>query len=148
MANRCEIKPRLSASVEEHSHRDAVSMPHLSISEEIMIKSAMVAATFLFAVTTATAASFDCDKASTPDEKAICDTRNLNDADVRMSTMFDLATRMAAMGERDDLRAAQTRWLETRAKCNGDLACLKGAYDQRISELDKTFLDFEERAAP
>lgn len=104
-------------------------------------------AVMLLGATAAEAASFDCDKASAADEKTICENRSLNDADVRMSTMFDLAVNMVAMGERDSLRSAQTKWLETRTACNADTACLKGAYDQRIADLQKTFEDFELRAA-
>lgn len=93
------------------------------------------------------AASFDCDKASKPDEKAICADRTLNDADVRMTTMFDLAVDMVAMGERDSLRAAQKTWLEQRTSCGGDMACLNAAYDRRVTDLRKHFVDLESRAA-
>lgn len=93
------------------------------------------------------AASFDCDKANKADEKAICENRALNDADVRMSTMFELSTKLVAMGERDGLRATQLKWLEKRAACSGDIDCLRTVYDERIVELEKIFADFESRVA-
>jgi uncharacterized protein len=104
----------------------------------------LAAAAFLTVTATGTnAASFDCEKAGTADEKAICDNRALNDADVKMSTMFDLAVTMVAMGERDSLRAQQAKWLETRSACKADVACLKTAYDLRITDLGKSFVAFE-----
>jgi uncharacterized protein len=48
---------------------------------------ALAFATAIVASPLAHAASFDCDaKELKPDEKVICDTRALNDADVKMAT--------------------------------------------------------------
>ena len=112
-----------------------------------MIRFMTTAVLVFLASSAANAASFDCDKASKPDEKAICADHSLNDADVRMTTMFDLAIDMVAMGERDSLRAAQKTWLEQRTSCEGDIACLNAAYDRRVTDLRKHFVDLESRAA-
>jgi uncharacterized protein len=88
----------------------------------------------------AEAASFDCDNQSLqPDEKAICDTRSLNDADVKMVTTFDLLSGLMAMGSRGTLQDEQTAWLKKRQECGNDIACLKASYDSRLKQLDETY---------
>jgi uncharacterized protein len=88
----------------------------------------------------ANAASFDCDgQTLQPDEKAICDTRSLNDADVKMVTTFDLLSGLMAMGSRGTLQDEQTAWLKKRQECGKDFACLKASYDSRLKQLDETY---------
>jgi uncharacterized protein len=104
-----------------------------------MIRTALVLGLSFFAAGAAHAASFDCAKAEAPDEKAICADPALNDADVRMATMFEMETRLVAMGQRDVLRDQQKSWLESRQACNADVACLTKAYDRRLADLVKVF---------
>ena len=86
------------------------------------------------------AASFDCDaKELKPDEKAICDNRALNDADVRMATTFELLSGLLAMGSRGTLQDEQTAWLKKRQECGADAACLKAAYEERLKQLGETY---------
>ena len=86
------------------------------------------------------AASFDCDaKELKPDEKAICDNRALNDADVKMVTTFDLLSGLLAMGSRGTLQDEQTAWLKKRQECQADAACIKAAYDERLKQLGETY---------
>lgn len=88
----------------------------------------------------AQAASFDCDaKELKPDEKAICDNRALNDADVKMATTFELLSGLLAMGSRGTLQDEQTAWLKKRQECAADAACLKAAYDERLKQLGETY---------
>lgn len=103
-----------------------------------MLKSMSTIAVVLIA-TTAGAASFDCDQASKADEKAICENRALNDADVKMSTMFDIATKMVAMGERDGMRTAQLKWLENRSACAANLDCLLASMASEL-QISKRYL--------
>lgn len=92
----------------------------------------------------AEAASFDCSSADLKaDEKAICDNRDLNDADVRMVTTFDLVSQLLAMGSRGELQDAQIAWLTKRQACNADLACLRDAYASRLEELKAVFAKIE-----
>ena len=97
----------------------------------------------LFGMTFATAAqaaSFDCDaKELKADEKAVCDTRSLNDADVKMATTFEILAALLPMGARGTMQEQQTKWLEKRHACAADADCLKAAYEQRMKELDETF---------
>ena len=88
----------------------------------------------------AVAASFDCERTDlAPDEKTICETRALNDADVKMVTTFDILTILLAMGTRDALREEQSAWLKKRQACGGDAACLTTAYAERMKQLNQAF---------
>lgn len=91
-------------------------------------------------VSPASAASFDCSKTDlAADEKAICDNRALNDQDVKMATTFDILTQLMAMGARDTLRDEQSKWLKKRQECAADVACLTGAYEERMKRLGEAF---------
>ncbi|MGO8098394.1 lysozyme inhibitor LprI family protein [Rhizobium leguminosarum] len=97
-------------------------------------------AILLIAANLAQAASFDCDaKELKPDEKAICDSRALNDADVKMVTTFDLLSGLLAMGSRGTLQDEQTAWLKKRQECGADAACIKAAYDERLKQFGETY---------
>jgi uncharacterized protein len=52
----------------------------------------------------ASAASFDCRKASKPDEIAICDSRELSQLDVRMATLYETVIKLVGMGTRGALQ--------------------------------------------
>ncbi len=95
---------------------------------------------FVFLAPIATqAASFDCAKARAADEKAICRHRALEDADVRMATMFELEGHLLAMGGRGALQDAQVAWLKQRRHCGADVVCLTHSYDRRLAELQRVF---------
>lgn len=99
----------------------------------------------LLAPAAAHAASFDCAKARTADEKAICRHRALNDADVRMATLFEVDGHLLAMGGRGALQDAQVEWLKSRRRCGGDVACLTRSYDRRLAELQRVFDEIASR---
>ncbi|MGO8026533.1 lysozyme inhibitor LprI family protein [Rhizobium laguerreae] len=97
-------------------------------------------AILLIAANLAQAASFDCDaKELKPDEKAICDNRALNDADVKMVTTFELLSGLLAMGSRGTLQDEQTAWLKKRQECGADATCIKAAYDERLKQLGESY---------
>jgi uncharacterized protein len=83
------------------------------------------------------AASFDCDRARAPDEKAVCASRPLNDKDVRMALLYDINRKTLAMGGRGALEDAQQQWLRERRACGARRACLDRAYDRRLDELQR-----------
>lgn len=86
------------------------------------------------------AASFDCEKPElAPDEKAICDNRALNDADVKMVTTFDLLAGLLAMGARGTMQDEQSAWLKRRQACGSDAACIRTTYDERLKQLDDIY---------
>ena len=86
----------------------------------------------------AQAASFDCARARSPDEKAICANVALNDKDVRMSVLYDINRRTLAMGGRGALQDSQQEWLRDRRKCGANRACLNRSYDKRLDELERS----------
>lgn len=81
----------------------------------------------------ATAASFDCAKAQSRIEKAICADAEASDLDEYLGRYYS-AARSALGRAADCLRADQTQWLRTRNACN-DAACLKKVYLERLAEL-------------
>jgi uncharacterized protein len=85
------------------------------------------------------AASFDCSKAESADEKAICADRQLNDADVEMSVLYTQLKPLLGMGARGDMEDEQAAWLKRRASCGNDRACVGKAYEDRIRQLRNGF---------
>jgi uncharacterized protein len=81
------------------------------------------------------AASFDCAKAQTDDEKAICSDRALNDQDVEMSVLYTQLKPLLGMGARGDMEDAQVAWLKRREGCGSDRTCLSKAYEERLLQL-------------
>lgn len=92
----------------------------------------------LFAGTPALSASFDCSTARATDEKAICNSCDLAQLDVKMDTLYGVISRLSAMGARGDLRDTQRAWLARRSLCGSDASCLRDAYQGRIGELEQT----------
>lgn len=94
----------------------------------------------LATVNVAHAASFDCTKANTSDEKAICVDRVLNDKDVSMALLYNIDRRFMGMGARGALMDEQADWLKRRHACGDVRGCLNPLYDERIARLRK-FID-------
>ena len=84
----------------------------------------------------ANAASFDCRKASNPDETTICDSRELSQLDVKMSTLYEIVIKLVGMGVRGDLQDQQRAWLRARGDCGHDRTCIRNLYETRIRTLD------------
>ncbi|PHM30693.1 lysozyme inhibitor LprI family protein [Xenorhabdus innexi] len=85
------------------------------------------------------AASFDCTKAKSPDEKAICANQKLNDLDVEMSVKYHFLHGLFAMGVSGEMYNSQQAWLKKRQKCGGDTACLLQSYHQRLNQLNTLY---------
>jgi len=87
----------------------------------------------------AAAASFDCAKAASATEKAICADPALSRLDEQVAEAFKAAQGHWAAGDwRIFLRNEQRSWLRDRdANCKGDRACLKRDYELRLSFLRK-----------
>jgi uncharacterized protein len=96
------------------------------------MKKAFALIGFLFAATTF-AASFDCSKASTPIEKAICSYPELSGLDEQLASAYRaMALTTADQGQ---LKHEQRTWIaQVRNKCE-DTNCLALAYQNRINEL-------------
>ncbi|PVE25250.1 hypothetical protein DC522_06900 [Microvirga sp. KLBC 81] len=85
------------------------------------------------------ATSFDCAKAETADEKAVCADRQLNDEDVEISVLYSQLKPLLGMGARGDMEDEQIAWLKRRAACGVDRACLSKAYEDRLRQLRSGF---------
>ena len=93
-------------------------------------------AALTFSVTPAArAASFDCARAKTRTEHVICNTRALNDQDVRMAVMLDVLAQFELMGGRAQQRDDQRAWLKLRGACDAEAACLTRVYQRRVDAL-------------
>src|SRR6478736_1507793 len=80
----------------------------------------------------ANAASFDCAKAKTPDEKAICSSPALSDLDVEMATLYWARMQLPMlMGARGAAQDEQRQFLADRASCGGSTICLQTKYQAR-----------------
>jgi uncharacterized protein len=98
-------------------------------------------------VSGAQAASFNCAKAKTPDEKAICANRTLSDLDLKMATLFGVRMKLPMlMGARGAAQDEQRDFLTVRGSCGADAACIGIAYQQRIdainAEIDAAMQDY------
>jgi uncharacterized protein len=111
----------------------------------ILTRAAIAAAAALMFGASAHAASFDCNQARTPDEIAICENRDLNDMDVRMATLLDIAKGFVLMGERGAIQDDQRDWLQNRRRCGGDVECLRRSYRKRIGELEAEIQNIRSR---
>jgi uncharacterized protein len=83
----------------------------------------------------AAAASFDCSKAESTDEKAVCADRQLNDEDVEMAVLYTQLKLLLGMGARGDMEDEQAAWLKRRVACEADQACLSKVYQERVQQL-------------
>ncbi|OTG70235.1 hypothetical protein B9T38_13205 [Acinetobacter sp. ANC 4218] len=82
------------------------------------------------------AASFNCDKAQTPTEYAICEHRSINDADVKMATTYNIIKRLVPMGTRGVIQDEQVKWLQLRDQCGNSSRCLTEVYKMRQQKLN------------
>jgi uncharacterized protein len=79
--------------------------------------------------------SFNCRRARTPDELAICANASLAAQDVLLDQAFrQLTARLNAAG-RQALMSQQKIWLRRRAACGAAVACIDAEYETRILEL-------------
>ena len=82
------------------------------------------------------AASFDCAKAKTITEHAICEHRVINDADVKMATTYNIIRHLVPMGTRGAIQDQQIKWIQLRDQCRDNLSCLTDVYKMRQQKLD------------
>lgn len=81
-------------------------------------------------------ASFDCQKAGTATERAICSDIDLARLDRNLADAYAQALSWASDdAEKIKIRDAQRKWIGERNACGGDVACLTAAYDARLKAL-------------
>lgn len=87
----------------------------------------------------ASAASFDCAKASEPDEIAICKSPQLSELDVKTATLYGVRMEIPMMmGAKGAAQDEQKAFLSKRAACGGDTSCIEKAYMTRIADLERS----------
>lgn len=101
------------------------------------LKLAALALVVMAIGTQADAASFDCSKARTPDEKAVCRNPGLSELDTQMAALWYSYKRfpflMGASGVRRD---DAFQFLADRRRCGANVACLRRVYQARIKALE------------
>lgn len=81
------------------------------------------------------AASFDCRKASTPVEKAICADQELSRLDDLLVASYKESLRVSSNPEK--LKVRQRSWLQNERNVCRDIECIRAAYATRIGELNE-----------
>src|SRR5688572_9004103 len=95
---------------------------------------ALLAALLCIAACATAAAGFDCGKARTEDEKAICGNPELSRLDDDMAAAFKAAVGLMSGDARRIIafRKNQVAWVKERSRCGDTVACLKSEYASRI----------------
>lgn len=120
------------------------------IRQMLTLAGASLLAGLAFPAPSVQAASFDCNKASAPVEKLICETSSVNAWDASLGYWFREILRVLPEADRTIYRQQQAAWLKQRdAECpvsRGALVagkartqaaeCLAYAYEQRVNELE------------
>jgi uncharacterized protein YecT (DUF1311 family) len=92
-------------------------------------------ALLMVAPDTSVAASYNCAKASTATERAICDFPELSALDDIMGQAYQSAKQSSKWITPEDLRRTQKNWLKKRNTCGRNVECLRTAYTQRLDEI-------------
>lgn len=89
------------------------------------------------------AASFDCNKATTEAETAICNDPELSALDERLSGVYVRGRQVTknVSGSYLEIQNDQIDWLNKRNQCGPETSCLLNVYQTRIEELKE--FDFE-----
>ena len=98
----------------------------------------ILAAFSLFALASTPALAFDCAKAATAVEKAICASDSLRALDEDLGRAFETLRAKASAAERNALVGSQRAWLSDRDSCSSDIhpdACLAGSMKTRLGYL-------------
>ena len=93
--------------------------------------------------------AFDCNKATTPSETAICADPAAHKADVAMGEAYSALLAHAPTSERAEIETAQVQWLQRRDNaCAGVEGAARGACLTRESEQRRRFLTGQPEAGP
>lgn len=116
-----------------------------SLDDDMTIRQLFISALLLaclvgLAPQKAHAASFDCAKARSTDELAICQTPELSALDSEMGALWFAYRQMplGTMGVLNARREDAQAFLQARKACGSDVGCLRGAYRTRIANLKQS----------
>ena len=88
----------------------------------------------LISIGNANAASFDCTKASTQQEKAVCANPTLSALDDKLAEAYKAARSVSQDAEK--LKLEQIEWIKEVRKCQSDASCIERLYKSRLSALN------------
>ena len=83
----------------------------------------------------AEAASFNCVRARSPVEVAICNDPGLGTMDEQMASLYFRLTNSAPGWAARQIKSEQSGWIRQRNACGYDPGCIAAAYDRRINRL-------------
>ena len=109
-----------------------------------MLKTSLLFSMLWLSSAPAHAASFDCAKASTPVEQAICRDGYLSSLDEILASTYQEAWGLAQ--DQKSLMQSQRDWLARRDQCP-DINCITESIQQRIQELKSQTAAFKEEAS-
>ncbi len=95
-----------------------------------------IAAGFLAVLASAAPAagpSFNCARATSSDERAVCRSQALSAQDRQLARLYRDVQHCTAMGGKGANIDDQLDWLKARERCGADRACLSNLYRARIS---------------
>ncbi len=79
--------------------------------------------------------SFNCEKAQTKDEKAICNSPELSKLDNELNDIWEKSSRFLTGKDGGNLSLSQKYFMETRKSSHGDIRKIEKAYKDRINNL-------------
>ena len=80
--------------------------------------------------------SFDCRRAGTSTEIAICNSQHLSNLDRDIAALFADLNRVLNGAQRDFVINEQRRWLARRDACGSDRSCISDWSERRVRELE------------
>ena len=95
-----------------------------------------IAISFLVLSSGSFAAGFDCSKATTFIEQAICSNKQLSELDDSLAKAYKKS--LASQGNAETIKNRQKEWLSKERNACKDVSCIKNSYDKRLAELTKS----------
>ncbi len=100
----------------------------------------LISAPLLLSTMFASAQSFNCAKAQTPAEFAVCNNEDLLGLDEKLAAVYyHRKSNLLTTPQRQQISREQNAWRKLRNSCNLDWTCLKLRYNERISALTVRF---------
>lgn len=85
----------------------------------------------------AQAAGYDCTRAETASEIAVCDNPGLSRLDEEMTTQYRYLINTLPPHRAHLLREDQRSWIVARDSCGADVRCLRARYQERNARLNE-----------
>lgn len=85
----------------------------------------------------AQAASFDCTRADTAAEIAVCANPELNRLDEELAVLYRSLLNELPFRQAERVRQDQRSWLQARNSCGADVRCLRARYQERLARLNQ-----------